>query len=147
MLIVKSWSVWLWRKTLLPNAIPPKNFALFDLWLVVANVLKGTAVLAWCIWLMTWWSAMDLKDSSAQCISHNKDSQWWFGSLFINVGWSCTSGLFLDTWGPTHAYVGIKPKSVKTRFLLLRQRGECGFSQALSASYVVKITMSDDVKW
>ncbi len=33
MLIVKSWSVWHRRKTLVPNAIPPKNFELDD-WLI-----------------------------------------------------------------------------------------------------------------
>ena len=136
MLIVKSWSVWHRRKTLVPNAIPPKNFELVDWGLLVVNVLKGTAFLAWCIWLMTWWSAMVLKDSSALRISHNKDCQWWIGSFSMNEGWSWTFGLFLETWGPTHAYLGAMPKSLKTRFLLLRQRGERRFSQASRAAYI-----------
>jgi len=137
MLIVKSWLVWHQRKTFVPNAIPPKNFGLVDLGLLVEKVLNGTAFFAWWLWLMTWWSAMVLKDSSALCISHNKDSQWWVGSWSMNEGWSWTFWLFLDTWGPTHAYQGGLPRSVKTHFLLLRQRGERRFSQARSAAYML----------
>jgi len=123
-LIVKSWLVWHRWKTFVPNAIHPKNFALVNLGLLAAKVLKGTSFFAWWIWLMTWWSAMVLKDFSALCISHNKDFQWWVGSWSMNEGWSWTFWLFLDTWGPTHAYPGGLPKSVKTHFLLLLQRGE-----------------------
>ena len=111
MLIVKSWLVWHHRKTFVPNAIPPKNFGLVDLGLIVEKVLNGTAFFAWWLWLMTWWSAMVLKDSSALCISHNKDPWWWVGSW--SKGWSWTFWLFLDTWGPTHAYQGGLPKSVR----------------------------------
>ena len=136
MLIVKSSSVWHGRKTFVPNPIPPKNFVLVDFALLAVKVLKGTAFLAWWIWLMTWWSAMVLKDSSALFISHNKDSQWWVGSLSMNEGWSWTFWLFQDTWGPTHAYWGVFPGSVNTRFLLLRTRGERRFWQARRALYI-----------
>ncbi len=123
MLMVKSWSVWHRRNTLVPNASPPKKIELVELGLVIANVLKGTTFFAWWIWLMTWWSEMDLKHSLARLISHSNDSQWRPKSWSMNGGWWWTFWLFLDTWGPTHAYLGTLPKLVKTRFLLLRQRG------------------------
>ena len=80
---------------------------------------------------------MDLKHSSARLISHSNDSQWWLESWSMNGGWWWTFWLFLDTWGPTHAYLGTLPKSVKKSFLLLQQRGVRRFSHAWSASYMV----------
>jgi hypothetical protein len=141
-LIVKSWLVWHRRKTFVPNAIHPKNFALVNLGLLAAKVLKGTSFFAWWIWLMTWWSAMVLKDFSALCISHNKDFQWWVGSWSMNEGWSWTFWLFLDTWGPTLAKI-----SQDTFLVAPTERWMEIFTGSKCRVYVIETTMSNAVEW
>jgi hypothetical protein len=102
------------------------------------NVFKGTNFFALCKWLMTQWSENARKDVSAHFIRNTNFSQWHCGSAWTKGGLLRTVLVFLDGYGPTHAYVTCLPWSVKMHFWSLRNSAtSLSCSQWRKASYIV----------